>query len=158
MSLSAFFSPFGRIRRLAFLSTLVLTLLAGYGALVLIRFHAPYSFLGLVLLLAVFWTFICLLCNRTRDADASAGWMLVPLFVTGFSLFAVWKIGYYDFSDFILGPATTRVDKIATAPFRPLTMFASVFIPAAIGALLSGIAWIVGFIGLAVLPSRDIAR
>ena len=154
MNILALLHPFARLRRAGFLVAMALTLALGCGSLHAIRFGGQVSFLGLVLFVLSLWMLLSILCNRTRDADASAGWALVPVIITGVSLFAIVKIGYMDFSDFILGPATTKVDKIATAPFRPFTMVLSAFIPMAIGAFVSALSWGIGLIGLAVLPSR----
>jgi hypothetical protein len=158
MRLLALFHPFSLLRRLPFLGALLLTLALGYGGLYALRFGGEVSFLGLAVFVLALWILLSILCNRTRDADASPGWVLFPVLITGISLFAVVKIGYMDFSDFILGPATTKVDKIATAPFRPFTMIISAFIPMMIGAVVSGVAWMIGFIGLAALPSRAAKR
>ncbi len=147
MILLALIHPFARLRRASyFFSVAILIAIAAAGHWVS-RYGEIYSDFGKFMTYPALWCVLMAMINRTRDARASPGWVLMPVILTALALFIWMKVAAADAPQ--PHPATGRT---SLGELFEWAVVLGTFLW--FGALAAAATWTISILGLALLPSR----
>ncbi|MFN3892869.1 MAG: hypothetical protein ACK4MV_20925 [Beijerinckiaceae bacterium] len=153
MNFLAPLQPFGRLSRLPYAAIVLACLALGWLGLNVTRFGGEDWMFGPIIFWPALYLLFCAMVNRIRDARASAGWFLFPVFVTVFAIVTAIYSGPTDIAGHIFG-GTALEKHVVTAPFRALLALPAIILPFLLALAVSLFVWAFSFLMLAFLPTR----
>lgn len=147
MTLLALLHPFARLGRgLYFLSMVGLIAIAATGLWVS-RHGEIYSDFGKFMTYPALWCVLMAMINRSRDARASPGWVLLPVILSAAAVLAWLKVA---------GATVPQTDSVTgkTSVGEAVDWFIVMGSFLWFGTLAAAALWAISILGLALLPSR----